>query len=49
MTIGPLGKISLNLGQLNLFYGLVLEIQENSDIFYEFNFFFTIKNFYELF
>ena len=30
------------LGQLNLFHGLVLEIWENSETFYEFNdFFFT--------
>ena len=37
----------LNIGQLNfLFHGLILEIWENSEIFYEYKYFFSIKIFY---
>ena len=35
--------------QLNLFYGLVLEIQKNSQIFYKVKYLFTIKKFCEAF
>ena len=38
--------VTLNiLGQLNLFHGLVLQRWKNSETFYEFKDFFTIKNF----